>query len=301
MSTAEPIEQRTLASGGRALSGLLAPRSQVRRFLRQQPAGVLSLLVIVAWCVIAVFAPLLAPYPQAMFAGNPFLPPSSEFLFGTDQYGRDVFSRILWGSRVSMFVGVVGALTGVTLGATLGIVAAYVRGAFDTVVVRLIDGLQSIPALIFALVIVSSFGASIRNVLVGIAIVFIPVNARIARVLAQSIAARPFIEAARSCGASPLRVLFAHLVPNVVPSMLVMYSLAVGGGIVVEATLSFLGVGVSPNIASWGSMIQASGIQTLASFWWIMLAPAGAIATAVYSFNLLGDALRDQLDPRLRV
>lgn len=273
----------------------------VARFAKQQPAGTVCLLVIVTWIAVAVLAPWIAPYPQKAFVGDPFVAPGRQFLFGTDQFGRDVFSRVLWGGRVSLYVGVFGAAAGVTLGAAIGITAGYVRGLLDIVVVRLVDGLQSIPALVFALVVVGSFGASLQNVLLGVVIIYIPTSARIARVLALGIASRPFVEAARSCGAGPARLLFVHIVPNVFPPMLVMYSLAVGGAIVVEATLSFLGVGVPADVASWGGMIQASGIQTLAQAWWIMLAPGLAIATAVYSFNLFGDALRDQLDPRLRV
>ena len=299
MSNADLIEQGSAT--GAVASALPRRQSAIARFIRRQPAGFVSLVIILAWCSVAVLAPVIAPFPEAEFVGDPYQPPGGTYLFGTDQFGRDVFSRTLWGSRVSLFIGVVGAIVGVTTGATLGMLAGFVRGPFDTVVVRLVDGLQSIPALVFALVIVGSFGASLQNVLIGIVLIFIPTNARVARVVTRSIAARPFIEAARACGASSSRVLLRHIVPNVFPPMLVLYSLAVGGGIVVEATLSFLGVGVSPNVASWGSMIQASGIQTLASFWWVMLAPSLAIASAVYSANLFGDALRDQLDPRLRV
>lgn len=299
MSNAELTEQGATAD---VVAAAALPRRQsaIGRFIRRQPAGAASLLIIVAWCLIAVLAPVVAPFPESEFVGDPYQSPGATYLFGTDQFGRDVFSRTLWGSRVSLFIGVAGALIGVTAGAALGTLAGFVRGPFDTVVVRLVDGLQSIPALVFALVIVGSFGASLQNVLIGVVLIFIPTNARVARVVTRSIAARPFIEAARACGASSLRVVLRHILPNVFPPMLVLYSLAVGGGIVVEATLSFLGVGVSPNVASWGSMIQASGIQTLASFWWVMLAPSLAIATAVYAANLLGDALRDQLDPRLR-
>ena len=299
MTTSTQAKAASDASAGAA--AIPAARSAIVKFMKRQPAGTACFLVIVAWSLVAIFAPFLAPHPQKEFVGNPFVPPGSQFPLGTDQFGRDVFSRIIWGARVSMYVGVFGAFSGVTIGASIGIIAGYVRGAVDVVVVRMIDGLQSIPALVFALVIVGSFGASLQNVLLGIVIIYIPTSARIARILAQSIGSRPFVEAARSCGAGPFRILALHIVPNVFPPMLVMYSLAVGGAIVVEATLSFLGVGIPADVASWGGMIQASGIQTLASSWWIMLAPGAAIASAVYSFNLFGDALRDQLDPRLRV
>jgi len=270
------------------------------RLASQQPLGVIAGLIVVALFCTAVLAPLLAPFNPQSLVGIPYTHPGSRFLLGTDSLGRDVTSRVIWGSRVSLYVGVAGALTGVTLGVALGAICSYAGGAVDLVSVRIVDGAQAFPPLVLALVLMGTFGSSVINVIAAVALIYVPITARVIRPVVLGLKSTQHIEAAKASGSSGVRILLRHIVPNTVPSALVLFSLAIGNAIVIEASLSFLGVGIPPNIASWGGMINTAGIQSLAIAPWIMFAPAAAIGVAVYAFNLLGDSVRDVLDPRLR-
>jgi peptide/nickel transport system permease protein len=272
----------------------------VGQFIRSQPIGAVSAIVVIGLALAALLAPVLAPYGQKSLVGPPFGHPDSRFLLGTDALGRDVLSRLLWGGRVSLTVGLAGSTVGVLGGMVLGILAGYAGGAADTIVERFVDGAQAIPPLVLALVLVAAFGASITIIVIAVAVVYVPITTRVVRVIVLSLKTRPYVEAARACGASSARILVQHIAVNTVPTVLVLFSLAVANGIVIEASLSFLGVGVPPNVASWGGMIQATKIQTLPLAPWTMFAPAAVIGIAVYAFNLLGDAVRDALDPKLR-
>jgi ABC-type dipeptide/oligopeptide/nickel transport system permease subunit len=289
-----------------ALQGgaLVQPRPRrglaFRWFVTRQPLGAAAGLVVLILIAVAVLAPALSPFNPQTFAGAPYTHPGSRLLLGTDSLGRDIASRLIWGARISLYVGIAAALIGVLGGAALGAITSYVGGIADLAAVRLVDGGQAFPPLVLALVLMGTFGASVNNVIIAVAIIYIPITARVVRPIVLSLKQSQYIEAARASGASGTRVLLRHIVPNAVPSALVLFSLAIGNAIVVEASLSFLGVGIPPNVASWGGMVNTAEIQTLAIAPWIMLAPAAAIALSVYAFNLLGDAVRDAIDPKLR-
>ena len=270
------------------------------QFIRSQPIGAVSAVVVIALMLASLLAPVLAPYGQNALVGLPFGHPNGQYLLGTDALGRDVLSRLLWGGRVSLTVGIAGSAVGVLGGTMLGILAGYAGRATDTIIERFVDGAQAIPPLVLALVLVAAFGGSVTIIVIAVAVVYVPITARVVRPVVLSLKTRPYVEAARASGASTARILVYHIAVNTVPTVLVLSSLAVASGIVIEASLSFLGVGVPPNVASWGGMIQATEIQSLPLAPWTMLAPAAVIGIAVYAFNLLGDAVRDALDPKLR-
>jgi peptide/nickel transport system permease protein len=271
------------------------------RFARRNPLGAVGAMVILLLVVSAVFAPLVAPY-------NPYLPdpihrlepPSAQHLFGTDDIGRDVFSRVIYGGRVSLKVGLLTVLLGTIVGATVGLVSAYWSGWADIVVQRLLDSLQSIPGLLLALVVASVIGAGTVNTIFPIALILIPINARVVRSAVLSVREHQYIEAAHVLGCTHGRIMLRHILPNVAAPILILASIYIGNAIIVEASLSFLGLGTAPPTPSWGNMLSGQGRAYMEQAPWLALFPGLAITVTVLSFNLLGDALRDSWDPRLR-
>ena len=276
-------------------------------FARTKPLGFVSAMVILGMLVIAIFAPLLAPFdPTEPFVGGPHLAPSSEFWFGTDVNGRDVMSRAFFGARLSMYVGFVAVGLSVGIGTIIGLTTGFFEGKLDLLGQRIIDAVQAFPALILALGIIAVRGPSLNNALLVITIVLIPGTARIVRGAVISIKQNVFIEASRALGASNARIMFRHILPNVTAPIIIQSSILLGGAILFEASLSFLGAGASLEEPSWGAMISGragTGVDAPSEFRncpWLVIVPAVAISLAVFSFNLLGDAIRDVLDPRLR-
>ena len=225
--------------------------------------------------------------------------PSTEMLLGGDQIGRDVFSRLVYGTRISLLVGILSVLFGVTIGLAIGLVSGYFGGAVDLGVQRLMDAVMAFPALIMALSIMAVMGASIVNVIIALAVIFIPGAARTIRSQALSIKETDYILAARAIGVSDLRIMVRHMAPNLAATYIVLATISLGWAIVVEASLSFLGVGVPPNVPTWGGMLTGA-TKYVETAWWVAVFPGLAIALVVFSWNLLGDALRDVLDPKLR-
>ncbi len=260
------------------------------------PAG-LILLVVVAW---ALFANVLAPYdPSYQDYNSVLMVPSRAHLLGTDDLGRDVLSRIIFGSRISLSVGLVAVGLAVAIGVPLGLVAAYNRGWIDDVLMRVMDAVSSIPALILALSITVALRPGIQNVMIAIAVVYTPAFARLARGEALSVRERDYISAARLLGVGPVRLIGRHILPNVTAPILVLASLRVATAIVTEASLSFLGAGVPPPAASWGGMLKTS-YQYTETAPWLAIMPGVAIVLTVIAINIIGDALRTALDPRMR-
>jgi peptide/nickel transport system permease protein len=276
------------------LSGLV-------RFARRNPLGAAGAIVIFVLVVSAVFAPVVAPYdPYYPDPINRLAAPSSQHLFGTDDIGRDVFSRVIYGGRVSLQVGLLTVLLGTVVGAAIGLISAYWSGWTDTVVQRLLDSLQSIPGLLLALVVASVIGAGTINTIFPIALILIPINARVVRSAVLSVREHAYIEAATVLGCSHRRIMARHILPNVVAPILILASIYIGNAIIVEASLSFLGLGTAPPTPSWGSMLSGQGRTYMEQAPWLAIFPGLAITVTVLSFNLLGDALRDTWDPRLR-
>ncbi len=270
-------------------------------FLRRNPRMIIGGAIVLAWLIIAVFAPFLAPYdPIKVNVTDSLIPPGGAHWLGTDDLGRDVLSRVMWGSRVSLSVGVISVSIGLFVGTSVGLAAGYLGGKFDLFIMRGIDALLAFPALILAIAITSALGPQIQNAMIAIGIVAIPAYARLTRGQVLAVRAREYIVAARTIGCSPLRIVMRHIFPNIMNALIVQATLATAFAILAEAALSFLGLGPQPPYPSWGQDINYSQRYLSNLKWWMSVGPGIAIFTAVFGFNFLGDALRDALDPRLR-
>lgn len=259
----------------------------------------MALLILVV--VVGALAPVLAPYdPLAASYSSIREPPSWEHLLGTDHLGRDVLSRIIYGTRVTMLVAVSSVVVGEALGFAWGVASGYLGGRFDIVSQRIIEVLMSFPTLILALLLLVGMGAGIQTVIVAIAITRVPGTTRIIRSVALALRELAFVEAARALGTPTWRILLRHVAPQCIAPMLILISLNLGSAIFIESALSFLGVGVPPPNASWGNMLGGVLAEAFKPPWWMVLFPGIAITLTVMATNLLGDALRDFLDPRLR-
>ena len=273
----------------------------LRYFARRNPRMILGGALVLTWLFLAAFAPLVAPYdPIKVNVADSLLPPSGAHFLGTDDLGRDVLSRVIWGSRVSLSVGVISVSIGFLLGVSLGLAAGYLGGTFDLLVMRGIDALLAFPALVLAIAITAALGPQIQNAMIAIGIVAIPAYARLTRGQALSLRERDFIVAARTVGARPIRIVLRHIFPNLANALIVQATLSTAFAILAEAALSFLGLGPQPPYPSWGQDINYSQRYLPNLKWWMSVGPGVAIFTAVFAFNFLGDALRDALDPRLR-
>jgi peptide/nickel transport system permease protein len=281
----EPLRARRWKVLRRAVRARLAPFG-----------GAVMLLAI----LVALAAPLLAPHdPLAQNLGNTLARPGRTHLLGTDNVGRDVLSRVIWGTRVSLVAGLVSVALAVVAGTLLGILAGYVGGRVDGFVMRLMDAVLSFPPLVLALALGAVLGAGLTGVLLALGVVYTPTFARLMRGQVLSIEARDYVDAARALGASGWRVAWRHVVPNAINPIIVQASLSVAFAMLAEASLSFLGLGIQPPQASWGSMINA-GRGYLQQAPWIVFGPGGALFVTVVGLNFVGDAIRDALDPRVR-
>ena len=270
-------------------------------FLRRNPRMIIGGTVVIIWLFVAAFAPFIAPYdPIKVNVTDSLIPPSPGHWLGTDDLGRDVLSRVMWGSRVSLSVGVISVSIGLLVGTSLGLAAGYLGGTFDLLIMRFVDALLAFPALILAIAITSALGPQIQNAMIAIGIVAIPAYARLTRGQVLAIRAREFVVAARTIGAPPIRIVLRHIFPNVMNALIVQATLSTAFAILAEAALSFLGLGPQPPYPSWGQDINYSQRYLPNLKWWMSVGPGVAIFTAVFAFNFLGDALRDALDPRLR-
>jgi peptide/nickel transport system permease protein len=269
--------------------------------LRKQPLGAIGLAVVIAMIVMAVFANYLTRFdPEENDFASMLISPGWDFLLGTDQFGRDILTRLIYGARTALFVGFVASFVGSSIGLVLGVMSAYFGGTFDLIFQRIMDVFMAFPLIIMALAIVSIFGPSTENVIIAITIPFIPRCARVVRSNALAIREIPYVDAARALGFSHARIILRHMAPNVMAPFLIMLTAFVGQAILLEASLSYLGLGVQEPNAAWGLMLQGGAEEYVESEPWIAIFPGIAISMAVFGFNLFGDSVRDVLDPRLR-
>ena len=272
------------------------------RFTRQRPLGAVGAAIIGIMIAAAVLAGFVAPYdPLATDYARMLQAPSSIHWFGTDSFGRDVFARIIYGSRTALWIGFASAFLGATLGALIGVTSAYFGGKIDLVLQRFMDLLLSFPLIILALVVVSLLGSGTTNVVFAITVPMVPRCALVVRSSALALREMPFVEAARALGFGPVHIILRHMLPNVMAPYLIMLTAFLGQAILLEASLSFLGLGVSEPQAAWGLMLRGAAVEFAERAPWMAIYPGIAISLAVFAFNLLGDSLRDALDPKLRV
>jgi peptide/nickel transport system permease protein len=275
--------------------------NRMLRFCRRQPLGTFGLALVVIMAFTGIFANVLAPYdPIANDFAAMTQPPSFAHWLGTDQFGRDQLSRIIFGARTALIVGLSSAFVGGALGLVLGVGSAYFSGMIDLLMQRLFDILMAFPLIIMALAIVSIFGTGVHNVIIAITIPLIPRCARVVRSAALVIREVPYVDAARACGFSAPRIILRHMVPNVMAPFLIMVTAFVGQAILAEASLSYLGLGVQEPVPAWGLMLQGGAEEYASTAPWIAIFPGLAIMLAVMGINLFGDALRDVLDPKMR-
>jgi peptide/nickel transport system permease protein len=268
--------------------------------LRRNRAALAGLLVIAVLVFAAIFAPFLTPYnPYAVSLDARLQPPGDGHLLGTDELGRDILARLLFGARVSLWVGMVTVVLSGLIGVAGGLAAGYLGGYWDAIIMRLVDIFLAFPVIILAIAIVAVRGPGLTNVLIALALVYWTTYARVARAVVLTLREEEYTWAARTLGASPMRIMLRHLLPNAVAPLVVLASLGMGNAILAEAALSFLGLGIQPPEASWGSMLNF-GMQFLRDASFLSTSPGLAIFVTVLGFNLLGDGLRDALDPRMR-
>jgi peptide/nickel transport system permease protein len=271
------------------------------RFCRKKPLGAVGGAIMLVMLLVAVFAAALATHdPIATSAAATLAPPSAAHWLGTDHLGRDTYSRLIWGTRVSLIVGVASTLLGSFFGGVIGLLSGYFGGKVDLIIQRLLDILQGLPLLVLALVMAAALGPSIPNVVVAISIPIMPRAARVIRASVLSIREMQYVEAARALGLLHLRIAFRHVMPNTIGPFIVLMTAQLGSAILTEAALSFLGLGVPEPYPSWGRMLSVSAAEYAQKAPYLVLFPGIAISLAVFASNLLGDALRDTLDPRLR-
>jgi peptide/nickel transport system permease protein len=292
-----------LATSPRPGMEIAVEEYRYRRFLRDFFRRKLSLygsVIILLLIVVAIFAPFIAPYdPYKQSLREALQEPSSAHLLGTDPLGRDVMSRIIFGTRTSLAVGLASVGIGASIGMTLGLVSGYFGGLLDTVIMRLVDALMTIPSLVFALAIGVALGGGLSNVMISLGIALIPIYARLMRGQVLTVKETEFVFAARAIGCPDLRIMMRHVLPNTLPPLIVFITLNLGIAILAEAGLSFLGLGIDPPGAAWGAMVS-DGYRYLLSNPLLSFAPGVCIILVVLAFNLMGDGLRDALDPRLR-
>lgn len=299
-----PLAEALPSADAHAVFAAAAPRrgplaAGIRRFMRH-PGAVAGLVVIVLLLLLALIAPLVARQdPLALDPNVRLLAPSPSHPFGTDQLGRDLFSRVVYGARVSLVVGIVPVLIAAAAGIVLGLSAGYFRGPVDAIIMRCIDVMMAFPGILLALAVIAVLGSSLRNLMISVGIFSIPLYTRVLRGSTLSVRENLYVDAARTIGCSHLRILIVHILPNVVAPLIVLSTLGVANAILVAASLSFLGLGQKPPTPEWGSMLSTAR-NFLRLAWWMTAFPGLAISLSVLAINLLGDGLRDVLDPRLR-
>ena len=268
---------------------------------RRQPLGTAGAFVVVLMAVAASTAGILTPFdPERASLQHMLTPPGGQFLMGTDEFGRDILTRVLYGARTALFIGLVSAFVGATAGLVIGVASAYFGGLFDLIVQRIVDIFLAFPLIIMALAVVATLGPGVQNVIIAIIVPFIPQCARVVRSSALSIREIPYVDAARALGYSHARIILRHMAPNVMAPFLIMLTYFVGQAILLEAVLSYLGMGVQDPTPAWGLMLKGAAVEFIESAPWLSIFPGLAITLAVFGFNLFGDALRDLLDPKLR-
>ena len=271
------------------------------RFVRRKPLGAAGAFIVLALIVMAVFAERIAPYGyDETIRGARMKPPGVAYWLGTDNLGRDMWSRIVYGARVSIAVGFLTVALAVLLATSIGVSCGYFGGVYDLVVQRVVDAWLSFPYLIIILSVMAVLGPGLLNVVVALAVIIAAVNARVIRGATIAISHATYVEAARAVGCGHARIIVRHILPNVVATIIILATIGLGAAILAESALSFLGFGVPPPYPSWGAMLSGSGRTYMLRAPWMAVWPGVAISLAVFGFNMLGDALRDVLDPRLR-
>jgi len=293
----EAVITRSSLSDGRATRP--KRRLQWVTALLQNPIGLAGLAIVLATVLIAVLAPVIAPYSPSSQAFTRLQGPSWDHLMGTDELGRDTFSRIVYGSRVSLQVGIIAVLIALAVGGVLGIVGGFFGGRLDSLLMRLVDVMFAFPGLVLAIVIAGLLGPSRRNAMIAIGVIFAPAFARVVRGTVLSVMGEPYIESGRVAGSSDVRLIRLHVLPNIFAPLIVMVTVYLSSAILAEAGLSFLGLGTQPPEPTWGGMLNVARTYMELEPW-MAIFPGLAIMIVVLGFNFLGDGLRDVLDPRLR-
>ena len=269
--------------------------------MRTKPLGATGVIILLLGVVVALAAPILAPYdPWRLDSKTILVSPNSTYWFGTDLFGRDILSRTIYGARISILVGMVTMLAASTIGVITGVTSAYLGGWYDLIVQRVVDAMSAFPSLLLALAIMAAFGTSLRSVLLALVIIFSGRGVRVIRSQAMTIKSTPYIDSAIAIGAGNFRIMLRHVLPNTFGATMVVATTMIGSAIALEASLSFLGVGMPVTVISWGGMLSGEVLGNFASAPWIGIFPGLVLTLVVFGVNVYGDALRDMLDPRLR-
>lgn len=296
-----PWGDRLTKSKSRAPGRLAAVLAALWQFSRRKPLGALGAVIVLGLLVMAVFAPWIAPYQyDETIPGARMKAPGAQFWMGTDNLGRDVYSRVVYGAAVSVTVGFGAVLLANVLATAIGITSGYFGGAYDICVQRVVDAWQSFPFLVVILSLMAVLGPGLLNLILALGVLGAAAASRVIRGTTISVMQNTYVEAARALGAGHLRIMLRYILPNVAATVIILATIGLGAAILAESALSFLGFGVPPPYPSWGAMLSGSGRSFMYRAPWMAIWPGAAISLAVFGFNMLGDALRDVLDPRLR-